>query len=199
MTKNSAPKRAAREYMREHPGVAYRDALAIVTAEHAAAKTPYADLAAEFRSVAELLGDAVNGDMQLMEHELAVAEGNGLAFEVSIPEITEAPIDVVDVTHDLATLTVDEHEEFDGGTTIGEVRVEVDVDWEACVFRADYFGASSDVPWHVIDHDWNEHYVRVSGRLRAELTYHYVADHGSQDVDDITLQGMEQLSPTPTA
>ncbi|OUS97217.1 hypothetical protein CA951_02410 [Rhodococcus sp. NCIMB 12038] len=185
--------------MREHPGVAYRDALAIVTAEHAAAKTPYADLAAEFRSVAELLGDAVNGDMQLMEHELAVAEGNGLAFEVSIPEITEAPIDVVDVTHDLATLTVDEHEEFDGGTTIGEVRVEVDVDWEACVFRADYFGASSDVPWHVIDHDWNEHYVRVSGRLRAELTYHYVADHGSQDVDDITLQGMEQLSPTPTA
>ncbi|MGF7123278.1 hypothetical protein J2X34_003707 [Rhodococcus sp. BE178] len=198
MTKNSARKRAARKH-KDQADVSYREGLAMADSEHAAATNPYAELAEEFKSVTELLREAVDGDTQLTEHELAVDEGAGHAFEVTIPEVTEGPIDVVAVTHDLATLIVDEHEEFDGGTTIGEVRVEADVEWEACVYRADYSGASDDVPWNVIDTDWNDHYVRVSGTLRAELIYHYVADHGAQTVDDLAIQGMEQLSATATA
>lgn len=198
MTKNSARKNAIRKYMSEHPGLAYRAASVIVDAQHAAATNPYAALAADFKSVDELLADVVDGDMQLLDHELAVAEGEGLAFEASIPEITEGPIAVVGVIHDLSTLIVDEHEEFDGGTTVGEIRVEADVEWEACIFKADYYSAPDDVPWEVIDADWNDHYVRVSGTIRAELSYHYGADHGSQVIDDITLQGLEQLSHTAT-
>lgn len=54
------------------------------------------------------------------------------------------------------------------------------------------------MPWEVIDVDWNDHYVRVGGTIRAELTYHYGDDHGSQALDDVTVQGLEQFSHTAT-
>ncbi len=50
----------------------------------------------------------------------------------------------------------------------------------------------------MIDVAWNDQYVRVGGTIRAELTYFYGADHGSQAIADVTVQGLKQFSHTAT-
>lgn len=192
MTKDSARKKAVRAYLAAHPDLTYREAEQIVTAEHKAMK------AAEeadwmFLSLEELVGSSIAGDEQLLDRELDVDTGSRGAFEVDIPEVTQGPVDVVAVTHDLDTLFVDEHEEFEGGTTIGEAQVDADIKWEACVLKTELPAVPHDVPWRVIDPDWDSDNVRVSGTFRAELVYHYVADEDAQLVDTLTLQGIEQL------
>ncbi|MDO2381010.1 hypothetical protein V4F30_25960 [Rhodococcus sp. IITD102] len=192
MTKDSARKKAVRAYLAAHPDLTYREAEKIVTAEHEATK---AAEAADwmFSSIEELVSSSIAGDEQLLDRELDIDAGSGGAFEVDIPAITQGPIDIVAVTHDLDTLFVDEHEEFEGGTTIGEAQVDADVRWEARVLKAELPTVPHDVPWRVIDPDWDTDNVRVSGTFRAELVYHYVADEGAQLVDTLTLQGFEQL------
>ena len=75
------------------------------------------------------------------------------------------------------------------------MRVEADISWSACVFKATYYGAANDVPWYVTDHDWNDHYVRVAGEIRAELVYNFQHTELEDGLEELTLLGLEQLKP----
>lgn len=200
MTKNAARKKAVRAYMTAHPDVAYREANQIVSAEHAAAVKAERldDIADMFKSVTQLLTDAVDGHRALVDHELDLIEDVGrTSFAVTIDGVTVGPVYVMTVDHDLDTVSVDEHEEFEGGTTIGDILVDAEIGWEADVLKADYRGTDHGVPWRVIDLDWGDDHVRVAGTLQAELTYQYVVDEASQAIDALTLEGFEQVLPAP--
>lgn len=222
MTKNSREKRAVRAYqadhpgitypaakrivrnawayMKAHPGTSYPDALRIVEARPAAA-TPvtrdddyYGDEYFE-PSIADLLASALAGDEQLLNVELSI-DPSAMQYYVDIgPDIEEGPVDVDDVAIDTKTLTHEVYDEFEGGTVIGEANVEAVVTWSACVYKATYYAAAERVPWYVIDHDWNDHYVRVQGEIRVELAYHFQKIELEDGFDELNLQGLTQLPP----
>lgn len=221
VTKNSNIKRAARAYQDAHPevtypaakrivqnawayvvdhqDVGYSEALRMVVRPHNAPATPnpYDDDDFVSPSIEVLLAAALAEDEQLLDHELSIVPpSSGLGFYVDLgPDVEEDPIDVDAVDIDTKTLNYDIHEEFDGGTVIGEVRVEADISWSGCVFKATYYGAADDVPWHVTDHDWNDHYVRVAGEIHAELVYSFQHIELEDGLDELTLLGLEHLQP----
>jgi hypothetical protein len=88
------------------------------------------------------------------------------------PEVSDPTVE--EVIPRIETLVLDEHESFDGGTQIGSAAVEATVEFEGFMYKADYYG--SDHEWHLLDGDWNRHYVKVSGTFDTELEFRYVAD-----------------------
>lgn len=194
MTENSAEKRAARQYQADHPGTTYPEALRRVRELRgmATADERY-DLADYAPTIQEMLKAAVAGDTQLIGVDLTVNETGG-SFDVDLgPEIEEGPVTVDAVDVDVSSLWYDEVEEFEGGTSVGEAHVEAKVSYSVCVFKSTFHSASDDVKWDVVDHDWNDHYVRVSGEFEAELVYQYTIVDGYDQVDNLTLEDFVQL------
>jgi len=190
MTRNHNRKRRARAYKAEHPGVTYPEALR-------RSKVPSAPTAGVPRlSLQAVLSAAAQGDRQLMDHELDVSLDYGpTAFYVDLGrEIEEGPVDVDWVEVDSTTMDYDVSEEYDDGTSVGEVRVTATADWSACVYKPTYYGAPSTVSWDVVDHDWNDHYVRVAGQLTVELVYEFTAIPHDESPAAFVLTGMSALS-----
>ena len=198
MTKDSARKRAISDFMAANPRVSRRDAAKFVAARHAAARR-YAAVAATFTPVERLVAGALDGEL-LFDHQLHQAgddDRHRHSFVVAIPDV-EGLVDVWGVELDPATVDVDEHETFDGGTTVGEARIEADVEWSGSVYIADYYGAGDDSPWRVVGTpDVDADYVEVCGTLRARLTYQFQVTADTGTVEDISLVELEQLALMP--
>ncbi|WP_322544898.1 hypothetical protein U2G91_26790 (plasmid) [Rhodococcoides fascians] len=136
-----------------------------------------------------MLKAAVEGDKQLLSHELEISLDTGPSdFYVNLgPEIEEGPIIVDDVDIDASTMDYDEAEKYEDGTSIGEVRVSAVVQWSGPVYKPTYYGAPDDVQWTVIDPDLNEHYVEVAGEFETELVFDYTVIPGEDSPDTFTL------------
>ena len=195
MTQNSAWKRAAREYMKQNPGVTFHEAMREVKRLHDEQREamdiwdPFDDVL----TIQEILKSAVTGEDQLLGVELSIDHTGG-AFDVYLgPEIEEGPVTVTNVEIDPNSVSYDVHEEFDGGVTTGEVRVSASITYDACVFKATNYGAPETVSWYVTDHDWNDHYVRVEGEFTGELVYHFTIIEGENRTDGLDLVELIQL------
>jgi hypothetical protein len=207
MTENSAEKRAAHRYQAEHPGMTYPEALREVRRLHQLRKAEAEreqenlyDPADYVLTLDEVLRAAAADDDQLIGISLSVDRLGG-PFDIDLgPEIDEGPVDVEDVDIDIETLWYDEHERFEGDTTIGEAHVTAAVAYSACVYKSTYYAASETVSWRIVDPDWNDHYVRVAGEFTAELVYHFVVNPGAERPDDWSLQELIQVGagPVPT-
>ncbi len=136
----------------------------------------------EYRSRDQLLGQKI-----VAVSELLVGEEIGPSYEGPAPKFEYEFSDVENATVTavvpiLSSMTVDEHERFDGGTVIGDVNVTAEVLVEGYVTKADVAG--TDYPWWtVINSDWNEHYALVEGELMAELKYQFVLNN-----EDVSLE-----------
>lgn len=194
MTRNSNSKKPARAYKSANPGITYPAALrstatpstgTTVTGRSAGTGSPYPLPL----TVYEVLKRAVDGDRQILEHDLEISLDAGPSdFYVNLgPEIEEGPIVVDDVDIDASTMDYDEAEEFEDGTSIGEVRVSAVVQWSGPVYKPTYYGAPDDVQWTVIDPDLNEHYVEVAGEFETELVFDYTVIPGEDSPDTFTL------------
>lgn len=194
MTRNSNRKKPARAYKSANPGITYPAALrhtatpstgATVIGPSAGTGSPYPLPL----TVYEVLKRAVEGDRQILEHDLEISLDAGPSdFYVDLgPEIEEGPIDVDDVEIDVSTMDYDESEQYDDGTSVGEARVSAVVHWSGCVYKPTYYGAPDDVPWTVTDANWNDHYVRVAGELETELIFDYTVIPGQESPDVFTL------------
>lgn len=194
MTENSRRKRDARAYMAAHQGTSYTAALRIVQARRLvttpATMPPQAGYY-ESPSLDQLLADALRGDEQLLDHDLSI-DPTFRQFFVDVGPYVEDPVTADSVDIEVSSMTYDVHDEFDGGTVVGEAHVDALVTWSACVFKGDFYGAEEGVSWHVTDHDWNEHYVRVSGEISVELVYHFQHTELQDEIDELTLEALVQ-------
>lgn len=194
MTRNSNRKKPARAYKSANPGITYPVARRL-TATPSLGTTVSGPSAGTGRpyplplTVYEVLKRAVEGDRQILEHDLEISLDAGPSdFYVNLgPEIEEGPIDVDDVEIDVSTMDYDESEQYDDGTSVGEARVFAVVHWSGCVYKPTYYGAPDDVPWTVTDANWNDHYVRVAGELETELIFDYTVIPGEESPDAFTL------------
>jgi hypothetical protein len=199
MTQNSAWKLAAREYMKQHPGVTFHEAMRQVKRLHDELREAREDCDPfdDVMTIQEILTSAVTDEEQLLGVELSIEHAGG-AFDVDLgPEIEEGPVNVTDVEIDPSTVWYDVHEEFEGGLSIGEVHVTATITYDACVLKSTYYGAPDNVSWHVTDANWNDHYVLVAGEFTGELVYHFTIIEGENRTDGMDLVELIQLDSGP--
>lgn len=197
MTQNSAWKRAARTYMQQHPGATLHEAMRQVKRIYDEAQEAREDWDPrdDVLTIQDILKFAVTDEDQLLGVELSIDHTGG-AFDVDLgPEIEEGP--VTDVEIDPSSMWYDVHDEYDGGTTIGEVHVAASITYDACVFKSTYYSAPETVSWHVTDGDWDDHYVRVAGEFSGELVYHFTVVEGENRTDGMDLVELIQIDNGP--
>lgn len=196
MTRNNNRKKPARAYKAANPGVTYPEARRRTAPGAGSPPATLPGSAGPYPrplSLYEVLVRAVTGDLQALDHELEFSRDTGYsAFYVDLgPEIEEGPVDVDSVDIDPSTMDYDESEQYEDGTSVGEVRVFASIIWSAAVYKPTYYGARN-VQWTVIDPNWSDHYVLVSGELEVELTYEYTVVPGEEAPDAFTLIGLSK-------
>ncbi len=131
---------------------------------------------------AEQIGASIDAVCQnLVGGELF--EPGGL-FDVTLePELDEPTL--WEVWPNLATLCLDIHEVFEGGTEIGQATVDADITYEATVLAEDCDRAKAS--WTIVDEEHGDDTVLVNDEFVAEMTFSFVIDAGG-------VQALELLS-----
>jgi len=139
-------------------------------------------------SRAEQIGASIDAACQnLVGSELFEPGAN---FAVTLDSEIDEPT-ALDVWPDLATLSLDTHEVFEGGTEIGEATVDAEIGYEATVLKDD-----SDKPnasWTVVDEEYGDDTALISGEFEAEMRFSFVIDGGGvQAIELISVAARPQ-------
>ena len=133
-----------------------------------------------------------NGGDGIQHRNQGLLTGSGEAahFDVTLDREIDEPT-VLEVWPDLAALSLDIHEVFEGGTEIGEASVEVEISYEATVVKEDCDRPNAN--WTVVDEEYGDDKVLVSGQFEAEMTFSFVIDDGGvQSIELISVMGRPQ-------
>lgn len=104
-------------------------------------------------------------------------------FDVTLDREIDEPT-VLEVWPDLATLTLDIHEVFEGGTEIGEATVDAEIGYEATVLKEDCDRPNAS--WTVADEEYGDDTVLVNGEFEGEMRFSFVIDGGGVQAIELT-------------
>lgn len=147
------------------------------------------DVSQFFASKRDILRSALPGGLdRLIGTEISRHyDRHQAGSDLSLPgQVENAQIESIEP--DLDALWIDTHENLDGDTTLGSAIFPAEVHYDGFVHKADQF--DGDPAWVVIDPDWNERYVLVSGSIEVEMEFNFI-------ISGEELESLDLMSISP--